>query len=221
MTEKLTPDYHDQDFKIIYPDYFPSMFYSLLANLFSGMRAELLGRTQNEWMEIIDDSFYWSERSNGIDHYECLFSDPLKFSDMIKKEVLVFAKRIIEQASEEDLNRWGFGYLIHRDDLPENFFKHRYLAGGIMTTTETMRERFEKSWGILPGEVEILQNGEYANFRLEMAWRGYQQGQRDLIESLGDPVAYIQHHKGGDNLEWDNPGGSQTPLYKLPEGVQK
>jgi hypothetical protein len=30
------------------------------------------------------------------------------------------------------------------------------------------------------------------------------------------PVAWIEHHKGGDNLEWDNPGGKCTPLYTTP-----
>ena len=31
-----------------------------------------------------------------------------------------------------------------------------------------------------------------------------------------EPVAWIEHHKGGDNLEWDNPGGKCTPLYTTP-----
>ena len=30
------------------------------------------------------------------------------------------------------------------------------------------------------------------------------------------PVAWIEHHKGGDNLEWENPGGKCTPLYTTP-----
>lgn len=29
------------------------------------------------------------------------------------------------------------------------------------------------------------------------------------------PVAWIQHHKAGDNLVWDDPGGRRTPLYAL------
>ena len=30
------------------------------------------------------------------------------------------------------------------------------------------------------------------------------------------PVAYIEHHKGGDNLVWDNPGANSSPLYTSP-----
>jgi hypothetical protein len=28
-----------------------------------------------------------------------------------------------------------------------------------------------------------------------------------------EPVAWIEHHKGGDNLVWDDPSGERTPLY--------
>lgn len=31
-----------------------------------------------------------------------------------------------------------------------------------------------------------------------------------------EPVAYIEHHKGGDNLVWDNPGGKYSVLYTAP-----
>lgn len=31
-----------------------------------------------------------------------------------------------------------------------------------------------------------------------------------------EPVAYIEHHKGGDNLVWDNPGGKYSVLYSAP-----
>jgi hypothetical protein len=36
------------------------------------------------------------------------------------------------------------------------------------------------------------------------------------LASVQEPVAWIEHHKGGDNLEWDNPGGKCTPLYTTP-----
>jgi hypothetical protein len=36
-----------------------------------------------------------------------------------------------------------------------------------------------------------------------------------------EPVAWIEHHKGGDNLEWDNPGGKCTPLYTTPPAAQR
>ena len=43
----------------------------------------------------------------------------------------------------------------------------------------------------------------------------------DLLQELVDapepePVAYIEHHKGGDNLVWDNPGGKYSVLYTAP-----
>ena len=41
------------------------------------------------------------------------------------------------------------------------------------------------------------------------------------IEHLQEPVAWIEHHKGGDNLEWDNPGGKCTPLYTTPPAAQQ
>lgn len=34
-----------------------------------------------------------------------------------------------------------------------------------------------------------------------------------LEEVAKKPVAYIEHHKGGDNLVWDKPGNSYTALY--------
>ena len=36
-----------------------------------------------------------------------------------------------------------------------------------------------------------------------------------------EPVAWIEHHKGGDNLEWENPGGKCTPLYTTPPAAQR
>lgn len=30
---------------------------------------------------------------------------------------------------------------------------------------------------------------------------------------MPEPVAYIQHHKAGDNLEWDCPGNKYSALY--------
>jgi hypothetical protein len=45
---------------------------------------------------------------------------------------------------------------------------------------------------------------------------------RRLLQTLsgraepGEPVAWIEHHKGGDNLCWDNPGRKCSPLYTAP-----
>ena len=35
----------------------------------------------------------------------------------------------------------------------------------------------------------------------------------------GNPVAWIEHHKGGDNLVWDATVLRCTPLYKRPDEV--
>lgn len=45
-------------------------------------------------------------------------------------------------------------------------------------------------------------------------------GEVRSIDQLGlapelKPAAWIQHHKAGDNLEWEDPGGKRTPLYEL------
>jgi hypothetical protein len=37
---------------------------------------------------------------------------------------------------------------------------------------------------------------------------------------MGKPVAWIEHHKGGDNLVWDNPGNGATPLYTSDNVLQ-
>lgn len=38
------------------------------------------------------------------------------------------------------------------------------------------------------------------------------------LEAMAEqpPAAYIEHHKGGDNLVWDNPGGKKSALYTAP-----
>jgi hypothetical protein len=33
------------------------------------------------------------------------------------------------------------------------------------------------------------------------------------LERWVRPAAWIQHHKAGDNLEWEDPGGKRTALY--------
>lgn len=38
----------------------------------------------------------------------------------------------------------------------------------------------------------------------------------DTAKPPESPVAWIEHHKGGDNLCWDYPGTDATPLYSGP-----
>lgn len=49
---------------------------------------------------------------------------------------------------------------------------------------------------------------------------GYMKGWNDAMDEkpaeASDPVAYIEHHKAGDNLVWDNPGVNSTSLYQFP-----
>jgi hypothetical protein len=37
------------------------------------------------------------------------------------------------------------------------------------------------------------------------------------LEAKDEIVAWIEHHKGGDNLVWDDPSGERTPLYTTPQ----
>jgi hypothetical protein len=37
------------------------------------------------------------------------------------------------------------------------------------------------------------------------------------LQDTNKPVAWIEHHKGGDNLVWDDPSGERTPLYTTPQ----
>ena len=35
-----------------------------------------------------------------------------------------------------------------------------------------------------------------------------------------EPVAWIEHHKGGDNLNWQQCEASDTPLFRAPQPQQ-
>lgn len=41
-----------------------------------------------------------------------------------------------------------------------------------------------------------------------------------LAQVQGEPFAWVEHHKGGDNLVWDEPGGRKSPLYTTPQPSQ-
>ena len=40
-------------------------------------------------------------------------------------------------------------------------------------------------------------------------------------KAQAEPTAWIEHHKGGDNLCWEDPGGTKTPLYATPQRVTR
>lgn len=52
---------------------------------------------------------------------------------------------------------------------------------------------------------------------------GYQKGWNDAMDEkpaeASEPVAYIEHHKAGDNLVWDKPGKNSSALYTTPPPV--
>lgn len=74
-----------------------------------------------------------------------------------------------------------------------------------------MREAFEKAWN-----TDVI---EFAGLtKKQIAWSAWQAAIADV--KAGGAQAWIEHHKGGDNLnweQWDHPNKPATPLYKLPE----
>lgn len=72
------------------------------------------------------------------------------------------------------------------------------------------RELAEKIW-LLDATVEQLRHDQAELREL-----------KSTPSARGElPAAYIEHHKGGDNLVWDDPGGERTPLYKAQYVEQK
>ena len=61
--------------------------------------------------------------------------------------------------------------------------------------------------------------------RLDAAWKhshdiSVQKGAELARLREQEPVAWIQHHKAGDNLVWDDPGGKKSPMYAAAPPAQ-
>lgn len=75
-------------------------------------------------------------------------------------------------------------------------------------TTDTMRQKFEE-WAKSQGLNQI--NTSLAYFA---ASKAYEQGQRDLIEAMGEPAAWISESGGPGVID-------SVPLYRIPEDAKK
>lgn len=77
-------------------------------------------------------------------------------------------------------------------------------------------------WKLVPVEPtpEMIASAEkqwMVGSAIDMVSREY----KAILEAVPPPpksesIAYIEHHKGGDNLVWDNPGGKYSVLYTAP-----
>ena len=75
-------------------------------------------------------------------------------------------------------------------------------------------------WKLVPVKaLEELRNSVSGRVNMGSVWEAA------VIDSMleaapqppkSKPIAYIEHHKGGDNLVWDNPGGKYSVLYTAP-----
>lgn len=67
--------------------------------------------------------------------------------------------------------------------------------------------------------------GAYMDYAHHMSWSVWQKMAARIAEleaelakarevpEMPEPVAYMDHHKAGDNLEWEQPHGKFSPLY--------
>lgn len=94
--------------------------------------------------------------------------------------------------------------------------------------SETREARLEKALRELADWVKANQfnlPAEAARLLRENAWKLYDDTSPEATpqpptpepERPAEPAAWIEHHKGGDNLVWDDPGGDSTPLYRGAE----
>ena len=94
-------------------------------------------------------------------------------------------------------------------------------------TTDAMREKFE-AWLRTERKDYSLEyiNDRYTYTPPQRAWEAYQQGQRDLMEAMGEPVAWqISYPSEPDLGHWIAEGKcsdlDSIPLYRLPEDTPK
>lgn len=77
------------------------------------------------------------------------------------------------------------------------------------------REAFEAFAQNCPmGKYSITRRGDdYDSSHTQLMWDAWQA----RAQVQGEPFAWVEHHKGGDNLVWDEPGGRKSPLYTTPQ----
>ena len=65
--------------------------------------------------------------------------------------------------------------------------------------------------------LEALQGGTGSTRSWHLAMEAAIEALRTAIQQAeSEPVAWVEHHKGGDNLVWDDPGGRKSALYTHP-----
>lgn len=87
-----------------------------------------------------------------------------------------------------------------------------YLNGEFMTDTDKIREKFDEWEANVDDDdlCERFRRSSFVDFDSFMLFEAYQQGQRDLIEAMGEPVVYEMTDKF-----------APIPLYKLPDHLSK
>jgi hypothetical protein len=73
----------------------------------------------------------------------------------------------------------------------------------------------------IAGDIEALLDRWHESRSVGIAfmpddWRTVIAALRASQSEADQPAAWIEHHKGGDNLVWDQTNLSCTPLYKRP-----
>ena len=83
---------------------------------------------------------------------------------------------------------------------------------------QSEREAFEAFAQNCPmGKYSIARRGDgYDSSHTQLMWDAWQA----RAQVQGEPFAWVEHHKGGDNLVWDEPGGRKSPLYTAPQPAQ-
>jgi len=103
-------------------------------------------------------------------------------------------------------------------------------------STDTMREKFEE-YATTKTSMDLAKDSEgfyldtYTIGFFNLFIQGYQARQRDLIEAMGEPVAWVRRHPDGGltdrfiEHEAIEPvrkqSGAWVPLHRLPGDVQK
>ena len=90
--------------------------------------------------------------------------------------------------------------------------KCRYVNGGPACMNEDPAQQAQPetiyAWFVPDGDTLRIRKWDTKPFPEGTAYSSTRS------ETVLKPVAYIEHHKGGDNLVWEKTGLPCTPLYK-------